>query len=56
VSIALEVVGTPSCLFLDEPTSGLDATSSTDTLRALRKLAAAGMNIIMVVHQPRFSL
>lgn len=33
-----------------------DATSSMDTLRALSRMAGSGMNIIAVIHQPRYSL
>ncbi|GFR49862.1 hypothetical protein Agub_g11964 [Astrephomene gubernaculifera] len=55
VNIGLELVAVPSLLFLDEPTSGLDATSSADILTSLGDMANLGMNIIMVIHQPRFS-
>jgi ABC-type multidrug transport system ATPase subunit len=33
-----------------------DASSSMDTLRALSRMAGSGMNIITVIHQPRYSL
>jgi ABC-2 type transporter len=33
-----------------------DATSSIDTLRGLSRMAGSGMNIITVIHQPRFSV
>ncbi|EFJ42781.1 hypothetical protein VOLCADRAFT_33774, partial [Volvox carteri f. nagariensis] len=55
VNIGLELVAMPSLLFLDEPTSGLDSTSSADILDSLVDMANLGMNIIMVIHQPRFS-
>ncbi|KAG2452836.1 hypothetical protein HYH02_002182 [Chlamydomonas schloesseri] len=55
VNIGLELVAMPSLLFLDEPTSGLDATSSADILGSLVDMANLGMNIIMVIHQPRFN-
>eukprot|EP00798_Chlamydomonas_sp_ICE-L_P004549 gene4549-14728_t len=55
VSIGLELVTCPSCLFLDEPTSGLDSTASSDILKSLADMAALGMNILAVIHQPRFS-
>lgn len=45
----------PSVLFLDEPTSGLDATSSHDILASLGDMTALGMNVILVLHQPRFA-
>ncbi|XP_074286785.1 ABC transporter G family member 24-like isoform X2 [Silene latifolia] len=53
VNVGLEMVMEPSLLFLDEPTSGLDSSSSRLLLRALKHEALAGVNICMVVHQPR---
>ncbi|CAE7031065.1 abcG1 [Symbiodinium natans] len=41
---------------LDEPTSGLDATTALDIMRSLKKLSEIGMTVVMVVHQPRYSL
>ncbi|XP_016550690.1 ABC transporter G family member 24 isoform X7 [Capsicum annuum] len=55
VNVGLELVMEPSLLFLDEPTSGLDSASSQLLLRALRREALEGVNICMVVHQPRVS-
>ncbi|KXZ50275.1 hypothetical protein GPECTOR_17g914 [Gonium pectorale] len=55
VNIGTELVAMPSLLLLDEPTSGLDATSSADILSSLSDMAGLGMNVIMVIHQPRFS-
>ncbi|KAK4358739.1 hypothetical protein RND71_020968 [Anisodus tanguticus] len=54
VNVGLEMVMEPSLLILDEPTSGLDSSSSQLLLRALRREALEGVNICMVVHQPRF--
>eukprot|EP00475_Leptophrys_vorax_P043971 TRINITY_DN8649_c0_g1_i2.p1 TRINITY_DN8649_c0_g1~~TRINITY_DN8649_c0_g1_i2.p1 ORF type:complete len:802 (+),score=209.56 TRINITY_DN8649_c0_g1_i2:52-2457(+) len=56
VNIGLELVALPNILFLDEPTSGLDATASLEILESLEKMAHAGMTIVSVIHQPRFSL
>ena len=53
VYVGLEMVMEPSVLILDEPTSGLDSASSLLLLRALRREALEGVNISMVVHQPR---
>jgi ABC-type multidrug transport system ATPase subunit len=55
VNVGLEMVMEPSVLILDEPTSGLDSASSLLLLRALRREALEGVNISMVVHQPRFA-
>jgi ABC-type multidrug transport system ATPase subunit len=48
VNVGLEMVMEPSV-----PTSGLDSASSLLLLRALRREALEGVNISMVVHQPR---
>ncbi|KAF2283327.1 hypothetical protein GH714_002296 [Hevea brasiliensis] len=53
VNVGLEMVMEPSLLILDEPTSGLDSSSSLLLLRALRREALEGVNISLVVHQPR---
>lgn len=55
VNVGLEMVMEPSLLILDEPTSGLDSSSSQLLLRALRREALEGVNIVLVVHQPRFA-
>lgn len=56
VNIGLELAACPVLLFLDEPTSGLDATSSLMIIGSLKKMTQLGMTIIMVIHQPRYSL
>lgn len=33
-----------------------DATSSIDVLRSLSRLAGCGMNVVTVIHQPRYAL
>lgn len=53
VNVGLELAIEPSLLILDEPTSGLDSTSSRLVLQALRREAMEGVNVILVVHQPR---
>lgn len=46
VTIGVELVSKPSILiFLDEPTSGLDGQAAYNTVRFLRKLAAAGQYV-----------
>lgn len=54
VNVGIEMVMEPSLLILDEPTTGLDSASSQLLLRALRREALEGVNICMVLHQPRF--
>lgn len=53
VNVGLEMVMEPSLLILDEPTSGLDSTSSRLVLQALRREANVGVNVGVVLHQPR---
>ena len=53
VNVGLEMVMEPSLLILDEPTSGLDSTSSQFVLKALRREAFVGVNVGVVLHQPR---
>jgi ABC-type multidrug transport system ATPase subunit len=57
VTIGVELVAKPSLLiFLDEPTSGLDGQSAFNTVRFLKKLAAAGQAVLVTVHQPSAQL
>ena len=53
VNVGLEMVMEPSLLILDEPTSGLDSASSQLLLISLQNEASLGVNVCMVVHQPR---
>jgi ABC-type multidrug transport system ATPase subunit len=53
VNVGLEMVMEPSLLILDEPTTGLDSAYSSLLLKALRREAAEGVNVCMVLHQPR---
>ncbi|PHH74283.1 hypothetical protein CDD80_3183 [Ophiocordyceps camponoti-rufipedis] len=53
VSIGVELAARPErLLFLDEPTSGLDSRGALNTVRLLRKLAAAGLAVVCTIHQP----
>jgi energy-coupling factor transporter ATP-binding protein EcfA2 len=56
VNIGLELAAFPTLLFLDEPTSGLDSTSSLAIVKSLKKMTQLGMTIVVVAHQPRWSL
>ncbi|KAJ2705777.1 (ABC) transporter [Coemansia sp. IMI 203386] len=54
VSIACELVTSPSIIFLDEPTSGLDAYNAFVVMDTLSKLARRyGRTVICTIHQPR---
>ena len=52
LSIAVEMISSPSLLFLDEPTSGLDSAAAASLVEKLRNLADGGKTIVAVIHQP----
>lgn len=57
VSIACELVTSPSILFLDEPTSGLDAFNAYNVVECLHKLAREyKRTVIFTIHQPRSNI
>ncbi|KAF8126962.1 hypothetical protein EV363DRAFT_1433839 [Boletus edulis] len=54
VSIACELVTSPSILFLDEPTSGLDSYNAQSVIESLSNLARTyNRTVILTIHQPR---
>ncbi|KAI0091068.1 hypothetical protein BDY19DRAFT_984096 [Irpex rosettiformis] len=57
VSIACELVTSPSILFLDEPTSGLDAYNALSVVDSLVSLARDyNRTVIFTIHQPRSNI
>ncbi|KAK7027255.1 FAD-dependent urate hydroxylase [Paramarasmius palmivorus] len=57
VSIACELVTSPSILFLDEPTSGLDAYNAFNVVECLVSLARDyNRTVIFTIHQPRSNI
>ena len=50
VSVALELLTSPSLLVLDEPTTGLDPALDRSVMAMLRKLADAGRVVVVVTH------
>lgn len=52
LSIACELISSPSVIFADEPISGLDSTAAAGVIETLRDLADAGKTVIAVIHQP----
>jgi len=52
----MELVSAPVVLLLDEPTSGLDSASSKDVCEALQTIAQSGINVMTVIHQPRYEI
>ncbi|KAJ2997734.1 hypothetical protein HDV02_005204 [Globomyces sp. JEL0801] len=57
VSIACELVTSPSILFLDEPTSGLDTYNAYNVIECLVGLARDyKRSVILTIHQPRSNI
>jgi ABC-type multidrug transport system ATPase subunit len=56
VSIAIQLLKSPSLLFLDEPTSGLDSHVASKIIASLRALADGGRTVVCTIHQPSASL
>ncbi|GAA5976093.1 hypothetical protein JCM10908_005384 [Rhodotorula pacifica] len=57
VSIACELVTSPSILFLDEPTSGLDSYNAFNVIEALVQLARTYQRtVIFTIHQPQSNI
>ena len=59
LSIALELIFSPSVLLLDEPTSGLDSLSTLQCIQLLKQLVQnteSPMIIALVIHQPTAKL
>ena len=52
VSIANEIIASPSILILDEPTSGLDSVSAKIVVNMLKNQSLLGRTIIIAIHQP----
>lgn len=56
LSLACELIGSPSLIFADEPTSGLDATQAYRVVNSLKALVKEGKTVMMSIHQPRGSI
>jgi ABC-type multidrug transport system ATPase subunit len=57
VSIACELVTSPSILFLDEPTSGLDSYNAYNVVESLVQLARNyKRTVIFTIHQPQSNI
>eukprot|EP01039_Chlorochromonas_danica_P004846 gene4846-5314_t len=52
LSIAVEIVSLPDCIFLDEPTSGLDSLMALEVMQTVRKLADQNRTCVSTIHQP----
>ncbi|KAM7484628.1 hypothetical protein LguiA_000637 [Lonicera macranthoides] len=56
LSLACELMASPSVIFADEPTTGLDAFQAERVMETLRQLAEDGHTVICSIHQPRGSV
>ncbi|KAJ9163274.1 hypothetical protein P3X46_022959 [Hevea brasiliensis] len=56
LSLACELIASPSVIFADEPTTGLDAFQAERVMETLRQLAQDGHTVICSIHQPRGSV
>lgn len=56
MSLACELIASPSVIFADEPTTGLDAFQAEKVMETLRQLAQDGHTVICSIHQPRSSV
>lgn len=56
LSMACELIASPSVVFADEPTTGLDAFQAEKVMETLRQLAQDGHTVICSIHQPRGSV
>lgn len=56
LSMACELIASPSVIFADEPTTGLDAFQAEKVMETLRQLAQDGHTVVCSIHQPRGSV
>ncbi|KAF7827702.1 ABC transporter G family member 7 [Senna tora] len=56
LSLACELLASPSVIFADEPTTGLDAFQAEKVVETLQQLAQDGHTVICSIHQPRGSV
>ncbi|THG02455.1 hypothetical protein TEA_022425 [Camellia sinensis var. sinensis] len=56
LSLACELIASPSVIFADEPTTGLDAFQAEKVMETLQQLAQDGHTVICSIHQPRGSV
>ncbi|KAL6010921.1 ABC transporter G member 7 [Asimina triloba] len=56
LSLACELIASPSVIFADEPTTGLDAFQAERVMETLQQLAQDGHTVICSIHQPRSSV
>ncbi|XP_044983003.1 ABC transporter G family member 45-like [Hordeum vulgare subsp. vulgare] len=56
LTIAMELVASPSIIFMDEPTTGLDARAAAIVMRTIRKTVDTGRTVVCTIHQPSIEI
>ncbi|VAI24826.1 unnamed protein product [Triticum turgidum subsp. durum] len=56
LTIAVELVASPSIIFMDEPTTGLDARAAAIVMRTIRKTVDTGRTVVCTIHQPSIGI
>ncbi|KAM0870503.1 hypothetical protein ACQ4PT_039969 [Festuca glaucescens] len=56
LTIAVELVASPSILFMDEPTTGLDARAAAIVMRTVRRTMDTGRTVVCTIHQPNIGI
>ncbi|XP_077235595.1 ABC transporter G family member 45-like [Tasmannia lanceolata] len=56
LTIAVELVASPSIIFMDEPTSGLDARAAAIVMRTVRNTVDTGRTVVCTIHQPSIEI
>uniref|UniRef100_A0A0D9XAF4 ABC transporter domain-containing protein n=1 Tax=Leersia perrieri TaxID=77586 RepID=A0A0D9XAF4_9ORYZ len=56
LTIAVELVASPSIIFMDEPTTGLDARAAAIVMRTVRKTVDTGRTVVCTIHQPSIEI
>jgi len=56
LTIAVELVASPSIIFMDEPTTGLDARAAAIVMRTVRNTVNTGRTVVCTIHQPSIEI
>ncbi|GJN15549.1 hypothetical protein PR202_gb02470 [Eleusine coracana subsp. coracana] len=56
LTIAVELVASPSIIFMDEPTTGLDARAAAIVMRTVRNTVDTGRTVVCTIHQPSIEI
>lgn len=56
LTIAVELVASPSIIFMDEPTTGLDARAAAIVMQTVRRTANTGRTVVCTIHQPSIEI